>query len=60
MISMSRVIVLSLEGGSSKSVAKDMLVFMVGGAFFKLNFSYAQYTTLNLSADLLYPKVWML
>ena len=40
------------------AVAKHMLMFMVRGLFFKLNFPYAQYPTSDLSADLLYPIVW--
>lgn len=50
---------LSFEANTSPKfpVAKHMLVFMVRGLFFKLNFPYAQFPTLDLSADLLYPMV---
>lgn len=48
----------TIEVSSSPPVAKHILMFMVRGIFFKLNFPYAQYPTTDLSADLLYPLVW--
>ena len=50
---------LSIEGSGSKpSVAKHILVFLIQGILFKLNFLYAQYLTFDLSADLFFPMVW--
>ena len=39
-------------------VAKHLLVFLVRGLFFKLEFPYAHFATDSLSADLLFPIVW--
>ena len=47
------------EAQQSKPViAKHMLVFMVRGLFVSIQFPYAQYTTTDLSADVLFPLVW--
>lgn len=44
--------------GSPPPLAQHMLVFMVRGIFFRLNFPYAQFPTRDLSADALFPIVW--
>lgn len=43
--------------GSSPVLAKQMLVFMVRGVFFRLSFPYAQFATRDLTADTLFPMV---
>ena len=44
---------------SKPVVAKHMLVFMVRGLFVSnIQFPYAQYSTTDLSADILFPLVW--
>lgn len=43
---------------SGLPVAKHILLFMVRGIFFKLNFPYAQFPTRDLTAEDLYPVVW--
>ena len=40
------------------TVAKQILVLMVRGLLFKLEFPYAHFGTRNLSGDLIYPIVW--
>jgi len=46
------------EAQQSKPViAKHMLVFMVKGLFVNLQFPYAQYPTVDLSADILFSLV---
>ena len=48
----------SLDGNSpALELAKQMLVFMVRGVFFRLCFPYAQFATRDLSADVLFPMV---
>lgn len=39
-------------------VAKHLLVFMVRVFFFKLDFPYAHFASLNATGDLLFPIVW--
>ena len=39
-------------------VAKQMLTFMVRGIFIKLNFPYAQYPTVGITAEQLFPIAW--
>ena len=39
-------------------VAKQMLTFMVRGIFIKLDFPYAQYPTVGITAEQLFPIVW--
>ena len=39
-------------------VATHLLVLMVRGIFFKLNFPYAHFATEGVTADLLFPIVW--
>jgi hypothetical protein len=46
------------EGKSELPVAKQMLVLMVRGLFFNLNFPYAQFTTKGITAEYLFPLVW--
>ena len=46
----------STDGGRPE-IAKHMLVFMVRGIFFRLNFPYAQFATRDLSAGVLFPMV---
>ena len=46
----------SADGGRPE-IAKQMLVFMVRGVFFRMNFPYAQFATRELSADVLFPMV---
>jgi hypothetical protein len=43
--------------GSSPALAKQMMVFMVRGVFFRLSFPYAQFATRDLSAEVLFPMV---
>ena len=45
------------DNGSPPAIAKQMLVFMVRGIFFRLTFPYAQFATRDLSADILLPMV---
>ena len=45
------------DDGSPPAIAKQMLVFMVRGIFFRLTFPYAQFATRDLSADVLLPMV---
>ena len=40
------------------SVATQLLVVMVRGIFFKLDFPYAHFATKGVTADLLFPIVW--
>ena len=49
----------SIDDGSP-ALAKQMLVFMVRGVFFRLKFPYAQYATRDLSADVLFQLVILL
>ena len=39
-------------------VAKHLLVLMVRGIFFKLDFPYAHFATESATADILYPIIW--
>ena len=39
-------------------IAKQMLTFMVRGIFIKLNFPYAQYPTVGITAEQLFPIAW--
>ena len=43
------------EGKSELPVAKQMLVLMVRGLFFNLNFPYVQFTTKGITAEYLFP-----
>ena len=45
-------------GDGTPQVAKHMLVFMVRGIFYKLDFPYAQFATRAITADFLYPLLW--
>ena len=40
------------------SIAKQLLVVMVRGIFFKLEFPYAHFASRGVTADLLFPIVW--
>lgn len=46
------------EGESEVPVAKQMLVLMVRGIFFQMNFPYAQFTTKGITGEYLFPLVW--
>ncbi len=39
-------------------LAKHLLVLMVRGIFFKLDFPYAHFATQSATADLLHPIIW--
>ena len=39
-------------------VAKQMLVLMVRGLFFNLNFPHSQFTTKGITTEYLFPLVW--
>ena len=41
-----------------QDLASSMLVFMVRGIFFKLNYLYAQFSCKDLSGDLMFDLVW--
>ena len=43
---------------SQEDVASTMLVFMVRGIFYKLNYPYAQFSCKDLSGDLMFDLVW--
>ena len=39
-------------------IAKHLLVLMIRGIFFKLDFPYAHFGTQNATADILHPIIW--
>ena len=43
---------------SQQDVASSMLVIMVRGIFYKLNYPYAQFSCKALSGDLMFDLVW--
>ena len=45
-------------GEQYRSVASNILVFMVRGLFSDLQFPYAQFPCASLSADIIFPLVW--
>ena len=49
---------LKLEEGEENHLAKQVLVLMVRGTMFSLTFPYANFGTLGITADLLYPIIW--
>jgi hypothetical protein len=49
---------LHIEKDDQPVVAKQMLVLMVCGILFKLDFPYAHFSTCGITADLLYPIIW--
>lgn len=50
--------VLSGDAQYQQPLAKSMLVLMVRGLFFKLNYPYAQFACDSLKGDLLFDPVW--
>ena len=46
------------QDGEHPPVANHVLVLMVSGIFFKLQFPYAHFGTEGITADILYPIVW--
>ena len=45
-------------GDEPQQLASSMVVFMIRGLFYKLNFPYAQFAVSNLSGDLLMDPMW--
>ena len=50
--------VLSGDGQYHRPLATSVLVLMVRGLFFKLNYPYAQFACSSLKGDLLFDPVW--
>ena len=46
------------DGSKHPPVSKNILVLMVRGIFFKLEFPYAHFATRSVTADILFPIVW--
>ena len=49
---------LSGEEQYQQSLAQSMLVLMVRGLFFKLNYPYAQFACSSLTGDLMFDPIW--